>query len=64
VSDPREIPAVIPQHNLFGVDSDPRAIQIASLYLMLTAKEPPIGLGLSPVEVQIRKSVSAVLSSV
>lgn len=55
---------MIPQHNLFGVDSDPRAIQIASLYLMLTAKEPPIGLGLSPVEVQIRKSVSAVLSSV
>ncbi len=43
-----EIPAAILENNLFGIDIDPRAIQIASLALMLTAKEAALGLGSYP----------------
>ena len=39
VGEPRDIPSAILDYNLFGIDIDPRAIQIASLSLLLTAKE-------------------------
>lgn len=64
VRDPAEIPAAILEHNLFGIDIDPRAIQIASLSLMLTAKEAGLGLGLSPADVKIRRSNLVVASAV
>jgi 23S rRNA G2445 N2-methylase RlmL len=64
VSDPAEIPTAILEHNLFGVDIDPRAIQIASLSLMLTAKEAGLGLGLSPADVKVRRSNLVVASAV
>jgi hypothetical protein len=64
VSDAREIPAAILEHNLFGVDIDPRAIQIASLSLMLTAKEAAIGLGLSPMAVQVKRANLVVANAV
>ena len=46
ISDPAEIPAAILENNLFGIDIDPRAIQIASLSLLLTAKEAALRHGL------------------
>jgi hypothetical protein len=64
VSDAREIPAAILEFNLFGVDIDPRAIQIASLSLMLTAKEAALGLGLSPVDVQVKRANLVVANAV
>ena len=64
VSDAREIPAAILENNLFGVDIDPRAIQIASLSLMLTAKEAALGLGLSPVDVQVKRANLVVANAV
>jgi type II restriction/modification system DNA methylase subunit YeeA len=36
---PSEIPALILKHNLYGVDIDPRAAQLASLALVLKARE-------------------------
>ncbi|AHF94672.1 hypothetical protein OPIT5_23265 [Opitutaceae bacterium TAV5] len=39
VADKRDIPAAILEHNLCGIDIDPRAIQIATLSLLFTAKE-------------------------
>ena len=54
VTDPRDIPAAILEHNLFGIDIDPRAIQISSLSLMLTAKETALHHGFSPLEVRVR----------
>jgi hypothetical protein len=36
---PSEIPGLILKHNLFGVDIDPRAAQLASLALVLKARE-------------------------
>ena len=48
VKEPRKIPAAILEHNLYGIDIDPRAIQIASLSLMLTAKEAALQHGFSP----------------
>ena len=48
VEDAHEIPAAILENNLFGIDIDPRAIQIASLSLMLTAKEAAVQNGFSP----------------
>jgi hypothetical protein len=64
VSDAREIPAAILEFNLFGVDIDPRAIQIAALSLMLTAKEAALGLGLSPVDVQVKRAHLVVANAV
>lgn len=64
VSDAREIPSTILENNLFGVDIDPRAIQIASLSLMLTAKEAALGLGLSPVDVQVKRANLVVANAV
>jgi hypothetical protein len=56
VEDPRDIPAAIIEHNLFGIDIDPRAIQIASLSLLLTAKEAALAQGYSPLDVRIRRT--------
>jgi len=64
VSDASEIPAAILENNLFGVDIDPRAIQIASLSLMLTAKEAALGLGLSPVDVHVKRANLVVANAV
>jgi hypothetical protein len=64
ISDPREIPAAILEHNLFGIDIDARAIQIASLSLMLTAKETALRHGVAPVEVRIRRTNLAVANAV
>ncbi len=64
VSDARKIPATILENNLFGVDIDPRAIQIASLSLMLTAKEAALGLGLSPVDVHVKRANLVVANAV
>ena len=59
-----EIPAAILENNLFGIDIDPRAIQIASLGLMLTAKEAALGLGIPPTEVQVRRTNLVVANAV
>ena len=64
VGDPRDIPAAIVEHNLFGVDIDPRAIQIASLSLLLTAKEAALKHGFSPLDVQIQRSNLVVANAV
>ena len=64
VRDAIEIPAAILENNLFGVDIDPRAIQIASLSLMLTANEAALGLGLSPENVQVRRANLVVANAV
>ena len=64
VQEPREIPAAILEHNLFGIDIDPRAIQIASLSLMLTAKEAALRNGFSPLDVRVRKTNLVVANAV
>ena len=64
VKEPREIPAAILEHNLFGIDIDPRAIQIASLSLMLTAKEAALQHGFTPLDVQVRKTNLVVANAV
>ncbi len=64
VGEPREIPAAIIEHNLFGVDIDPRAIQIASLSLLLTAKEAALKHGFSPLDVKIQRSNLVVANAV
>ncbi|MGO9708539.1 MAG: Eco57I restriction-modification methylase domain-containing protein [Polyangiaceae bacterium] len=64
VKDPRAIPATILERNLFGIDIDPRAIQIASLSLMLTAKEASLQNGFSPLDVKVRRSNLVVANAV
>ena len=64
VKGPREIPAAILEHNLFGIDIDPRAIQIASLSLMLTAKETALRNGFSPLDVRVRTTNLVVANAV
>lgn len=64
VKDPRAIPATILERNLFGIDIDPRAIQIASLSLMLTAKEAALQHGFSPRDVKVRRSNLVVANAV
>lgn len=64
VRDPRQIPATILERNLFGIDIDPRAIQIASLSLMLTAKEAALRHGFSPLDVKVRRSNLVVANAV
>lgn len=58
------IPATILEHNLYGIDIDPRAIQIASLSLMLTAKEAALRHGSSPLDVKVRRSNLVVANAV
>jgi len=55
VSSPEEISAAILENNLYGIDIDARAIQIASLSLLLTAKETARTHGLPPTSVHVRK---------
>jgi len=64
VKDPRDIPAAIVANNIFGVDIDPRAVQIASLSLLLTAKEMALELGCSPLDVRTRRANLAVANAV
>ena len=64
VQEPCEIPAAILEHNLFGIDIDPRAVQIASLSLMLTAQEAALRNGFSPLDVHIRKTNLVVANAV
>lgn len=54
VSDKRDIPAAILEHNLCGIDIDPRAIQIATLSLLFTAKEACQRAGFEPATVSTR----------
>ena len=58
------IPAAILENNLFGIDIDPRAIQIASLSLLLTAKEAALRDGLSPRDVQVKRTNLVVANAV
>lgn len=64
VSRKEEIPVAIIENNLYGIDIDPRAVQIASLSLLLTAKEAGARLGSSPKEVHIRRSNLAIANAV
>jgi hypothetical protein len=64
VLNPQDIPAAIIENNLYGIDIDPRAIQIASLSLMLTAKEAALHHGFSPTAVRIRRSNLVVANAV
>jgi hypothetical protein len=64
VREPRDIPAAIFENNLFGVDIDPRAIQIASLSLLLTAKEAALKQGVSPLDVKARRTNLVVANAV
>ena len=64
VTNPQEIPAAIIERNLYGVDIDARAIQIASLSLLLTAKEAAAKSGYSPLAVKLRKSNLVVANAV
>ena len=64
VANATEIPATIVESNLFGIDIDPRAIQIASLSLMLTAKQAALVHGLSPADVRIRRTNLVVANAV
>ena len=64
ISDPAEIPAAILENNLFGIDIDPRAIQIASLSLLLTAKEAALRHGFSPLDVKVKRSNLVVANAV
>jgi len=54
VTDPADIPAAILEHNLHGIDIDPRAIQIASLSLLFTAKEAAQKLGRRPDAMRVK----------
>ena len=64
IRDPKQIPAAIIEKNLFGIDIDARAIQIASLSLLLTAKEAAASSGYSPLDVKLRRSNLVVANAV
>ena len=64
IRDPKQIPAAIIEKNLFGIDIDARAIQIASLSLLLTAKEAAASNGYSPLDVKLRRSNLVVANAV
>ena len=64
VAEPADIPAAILENNLFGVDIDPRAIQIASLSLLLTAKEAALRHGFSPPDVHVKRTNLVVANAV
>jgi hypothetical protein len=55
VEEAKKIPNAILEHNLFGIDIDARAIQIAALALLLTAKEVAKAHGLDPSSVHVCK---------
>lgn len=64
VAEPAAIPAAIIENNLFGVDIDPRAIQIASLSLLLTAKEAALRHGFPPTDVRVKRTNLVVANAV
>lgn len=64
VANVKDIPKAIIENNLFGIDIDPRAIQIASLSLLLTAKEAAIRNGYSPQDVQLTRTNLVVANAV
>ena len=64
VAEVAAIPAAIIENNLFGIDIDPRAIQIASLSLMLTAKEAALHHGFPPTDVQVKRTNLVVANAV
>ena len=64
VADAKDIPLSIIENNLFGIDIDPRAIQIASLSLYLTAKEAVSQMGYSPHDVRITRTNLVVANAV
>lgn len=64
VANPKDIPAAIIENNLFGIDIDPRAIQIASLSLLLTAKESAEAHGHSPLDVRFHRTNLVVANAV
>jgi len=64
VGEPRDIPSAILDYNLFGIDIDPRAIQIASLSLLLTAKEAALEHGFSPLDVKVHRTNLIVANAV
>ena len=64
VEEAADIPAAIIENNLFGVDIDPRAIQIASLSLLLTAKESALRHGFPPTDVRVKRTNLVVANAV
>ena len=64
VAEPADIPAAIIENNLFGVDIDPRAIQIASLSLLLSAKESALRHGFPPTDVYVKRTNLVVANAV
>ena len=64
VAEAADIPAAILENNLFGIDIDPRAIQIASLSLLLTAREAALRAGFSPRDVQVKRTNLVVANAV
>ena len=64
ISDPKLIPTAIIERNLYGIDIDARAIQIASLSLLLTAKELAVRQGFSPLDVHITQTNLVVANAV
>ncbi len=64
VTEQEKIPLAIVENNLFGIDIDPRAIQIASLSLLLTAKETALKNGYSPLNVHIKRTNLVVANAV
>ena len=64
ISEPADIPAAILENNLFGIDIDPRAIQIASLSLLLTAKEAALQHGFSLLDVKVKRPNLVVANAV
>lgn len=64
IADIKDIPKAIIESNLFGIDIDPRAIQIASLSLLLTAKEAALRDGYSPQDVRLTKTNLVVANAV
>lgn len=59
-----DIPVAIVENNLFGIDIDPRAIQIASLSLLLTAKEAALEHGQDPRRVRLTRTNLVIANSV
>ncbi len=64
ISEPADIPAAILENNLFGIDIDPRAIQISSLSLLLTTKEAALRHGFSPLDVKVKRTNLVVANAV
>lgn len=64
ISDPKLIPATIIERNIYGVDIDARAIQIASLSLLLTAKEAALQQGFSPLDMRLKHTNLVVANAI